>query len=192
MWRHGYHWFRATNKTNYCVMAPQVTLHTTMMKDPFKIVWTAMRTASIKLHVGKNVGWDFILERFNRDCKMGMEGHVTEERIYKWVKLLNAFKHIKQLILNFLGLSDQEDHYNIYKDSMIEAIANIFSVKVGSTMQEVLGLDTDGNPLKHLSCEVMDPMGKVYEFAHGVTNGTTWEQHSRHHMNTPELPPLDE
>jgi len=57
--------FRATNKYLYsklCVLS----LHTEfIMKPEIRAVWDKMRTASLRGHIGRNVGWDFTLEKMN-------------------------------------------------------------------------------------------------------------------------------
>ena len=191
MWRCAYHWFRATNKTNYSVMAPQATLHTERVAGPFKRVWTEMRTASMLLHWGKNVAWDWVLERFNRDMKQGMGGHVTRERCSKYVKVLNSLKHIKEKLLAFLGISGHEGVYNIYKDTMIEAMKNYIASTLGGDPIMVEIGDGPTNPFEVLNRQGRDPLEVVHDKAFGAQNGTTWYDHAVQHMQTPVLPPLE-
>lgn len=72
MWTYTLHWFRAAGmrgKTNYATLCVYVTFVRHGMVPELARIWTDMRTASLCGHPGRNVAWDFVLERMNRDAK---------------------------------------------------------------------------------------------------------------------------
>jgi hypothetical protein len=108
MWRMTYHWFSVTGKTNYRIMCVIVTFIACAMVPELAVIWTIMRTASLSGYVGRNVGWDFVVERFNRMCKQALGTNVTRERLCFYVPILNAFRHVWPRFLRAMGRGDGE------------------------------------------------------------------------------------
>lgn len=69
MWPLTFHWFHVTGKTNYTGMAVYVTCIRYGMKPELAALWTAMRTASLCGNRGRNVPFDLVLEKMNREAK---------------------------------------------------------------------------------------------------------------------------
>eukprot|EP00966_Prymnesium_polylepis_P201729 4674348-Prymnesium_polylepis.1 len=74
-------------------MSVIVTFVTYAMVPELALVWTVMRTASLSGYTGRNVAWDFAVERFNRMCKQALGTNVTRERLQHYIPILNAFRH---------------------------------------------------------------------------------------------------
>ena len=83
---------RFTTGTQYGPMAVHVIFFNELMSDEIRGIWHAYRTASLMGHCGRNVAWDYILERMNCEFKDGLHGCVTRERLDKFGVMMNGFK----------------------------------------------------------------------------------------------------
>ena len=100
MWPLTFHWFHATGKTNYTCMAVYVTCIRYGMKPELASLWTAMRTASLCGHRGRNVPFDLVLEKMNREakqlshssCKM-LAARVDGQFYLHTLSLMHSFAH---------------------------------------------------------------------------------------------------
>ena len=100
MWPLTFHWFHATGKTNYTCMAVYVTCIRYGMKPELASLWTAMRTASLCGHRGRNVPFDLVLEKMNREakqlshssCKM-LAARVDGQFFLPTLSLMHSFAH---------------------------------------------------------------------------------------------------
>ena len=100
MWNLALPWFRASGKTNYGPMAVNVGLLNELMGPTFKKFWHSYRTASFLGRQGRNVAWDYVLERMNRDFKQFLGCCVTEARLESFAQMLNGLKHVKRMVSN--------------------------------------------------------------------------------------------
>ena len=81
--------FRATNKVLYAKLCVQ-SLHTHfILKPELREIWERMRTASLRDHVGRNVGWDFTLERMNLEVATLLGDDISGDRIQEAIRMLN-------------------------------------------------------------------------------------------------------
>ena len=139
MWNFSMPWFRATNKTNYAAMTVNVGLLHELMGATFKNVWREYRTASFLGRAGRNVAWDYVLERMNRDFKQYLGHHVTEDRLNSFAVMLNGLKHVKRMVSNAWGLDrfDVEYEYtHVLADDVDNLVAEMKSA-LGNTLREV-------------------------------------------------------
>jgi hypothetical protein len=116
--------FRASNKYLYsklCVMS----LHTCyIMKPEIRAIWDKMRTASLRGHVGRNVGWDFTLERMNLEVSMMLGSNISGARIQEVIRQLNGVRHIRSTALSAFGIGDDGDlsEYNGILESDVQQL----------------------------------------------------------------------
>ena len=61
--------FRATNKHQYAAYAVQQAATVHMMRSDVRKVWNEHRTASMSGRPGRNVAWDYVLEKMNLSFK---------------------------------------------------------------------------------------------------------------------------
>ena len=80
MWLITFHWFFATNKTNYVIMSIYVTAFRHAMVASLVRIWTVMRTASLAGHAACNVAHDLVMERENRSVKQFVKNHARNLR----------------------------------------------------------------------------------------------------------------
>jgi hypothetical protein len=64
------------------------------MKPEMRAIWDKMRTASLRGHVGRNVGWDFTLKRMNLEVSMMLGSNISGARIQEVIRQLNGVRHI--------------------------------------------------------------------------------------------------
>ena len=132
MWRVAYHWFAVTGKTNYRIMSVMVTVITYLLVPELTIIWLLMRTASLSGHAGRNVAWDFVVERFNRTCKQALGTTVTRERLLNFLPVLNAFRHIWPRFRRSMGRGDGEpSDYSHVLPADFEAAATFWRSSLG-------------------------------------------------------------
>ena len=118
--------FHATHKYLYaklCVLC----LHTHfIMKPEIRDVWERMRTASLRGHIGRNVGWDFTLERMNLEVATMLGNDVSGDRIQEIIRQLNGIRYVRGPALNALGIgNDSEIHeYHGILDSDVQALVH--------------------------------------------------------------------
>ena len=95
-WRYFVPLFRATDKHQYAAYAVQQAACVHMMCPDVRAVWDQHRTASMSGRPGRNVAWDYVLEKMNLNFKQFLSGHVTKERLLKFGVMINATKHIRK------------------------------------------------------------------------------------------------
>ena len=125
--------FRATNKYLYsklCVLS----LHTGfIMKPEIRAVWDKMRTASLRGHIGRNVGWDLTIERMNLEVA-NMFGHnISGKRIQEVIRQLNGIRHVQGAAFSSFGISEDGDlsEYNGILDSDVKQLVQHLKVSFG-------------------------------------------------------------
>ena len=123
------------------------------MGPTFKKFWHSYRTASFLGRQGRNVAWDYVLERMNRDFKQFLGCYVTEARLESFAQMLNGLKHVKRMVSNTWGLDrfDAEYEYSHVLDSDVSNL--VFEIKeaLGRSAQEieqrgVVGVGGGGEP----------------------------------------------
>ena len=45
---------------------------------------------------GRNVAWDYVLEKMNLAFKQYLQNHITDERLREFGIMINALKHIRK------------------------------------------------------------------------------------------------
>ena len=95
-WRYACLGFVAPGKANYAAYAVQTTTIVHMMCFAVRKVWDHWRTASTTGRKGRNVAWDYVLEKMNLSFKTYLSCHVPEARLLKFGVMINAVKHIRK------------------------------------------------------------------------------------------------
>ena len=93
MWIITHAWFMATGKKHYAILCVYVTAVRYSLVRPLELIWTTLRTASLRGYVACNVAWDYVNEKMNKDTKgfVKHSGRHTRARLKKVAALLNAF-----------------------------------------------------------------------------------------------------
>ena len=78
------------------------------LKPALRGVWDSKRTASLRGHRGRNVGWDFTLERMNLEVQEMLGTNVTPERIPEVIRVLNGIRRVKGPALDAFGIGSSE------------------------------------------------------------------------------------
>jgi len=108
MWLYMLNKFRASNKYLYSKMCVHVTHTHQRLKPALRGVWDSKRTASLRGHRGRNVGWDFTLERMNLEVQEMLGTNVTPERIPEVIRVLNGIRRVKGPALDAFGIGGSE------------------------------------------------------------------------------------
>ena len=88
--------FRATNKNQYAAYGVQQATAVRTMCPSVRAIWDQRRTASMPGRPGRNVAWDYVLEKMNLSFKSFLYGNITEERLNDFGVMINALKHIRK------------------------------------------------------------------------------------------------
>ena len=106
MWVHMLRLFRATGKVLYAKLCVHV-IHTYFrMKPELQTILDTNRTASLRGHNGRNVGWDFTLERMNPEVQTMLGNNVSAERIPEVIRQLNGIRRVRGQTLDAFGLGE--------------------------------------------------------------------------------------
>jgi hypothetical protein len=64
------------------------------MKPKIRAMWDKLRTASLRGHISRNIGWDFALERMNLEAanKLGHSSNIS--LIQEVIRQLNGIRHV--------------------------------------------------------------------------------------------------
>ena len=112
-WRYFVPLFRATRKHQYAAYGVQQATALRMMRPSARAVWDEHRTASMSGRPGRNVAWDYVLEKINLSFKSFLCGNITEEWLSNFGVMMNALKHIRkqfeQIWRHGAGDPDDED-----------------------------------------------------------------------------------
>ena len=115
-----------------------------MMCPDVRAVWDQHRTASMSGRPGRNVAWDYVLEKMNLSFKQYVQTHITDERLREFGIMINALKHIRkqfeQAWRHGVGDPDDEDDHGEYshvKDADVKAIVDALKEHLGGTVEEV-------------------------------------------------------
>ena len=136
--------FRATNKNQYAAYAVQQAATVHMMCSDVRKVWNEHRTASMSGRPGRNVAWDYVLEKMNLAFKQYLHDHITEERLHDFGIMINSIKHNRKPFERAWrhgagDPDDEEDHgeYSHVKDAVVKAIADAPKDHLEGTVQEI-------------------------------------------------------
>jgi hypothetical protein len=95
---------------------------------------------------GRNVAWDYVLEKMNLNFKQYLHDNITEERLHDFGIMINALKHIRkqfeQAWRHGAGdPDDQEDHgeYSHVKDADVKVIVDALKEHLGGNVHEANG-----------------------------------------------------
>jgi hypothetical protein len=101
--------FRGANKYLYSKLCA-FNIHTGhILRPDLKKLWEKRRTVSLRGNKGRNVGWDFALERFNLEVQLMLGNHVSGDRIQEVIRMLNGIRHVRAPTLQALGIEDDGD-----------------------------------------------------------------------------------
>ena len=135
--------FRATNKHQYAAYGVQQAAAVHMMCPSVRRVWDEHRTASMTGRPGRNVAWDYVLEKMNLSYKQYLCGTITEERLNEFGVMINALRHIRkqfeQAWRHGAGDPDDEDapgEYSHVKDADAKGLVGARKAHLGGTKDE--------------------------------------------------------
>ena len=117
MYMYMINFFRATNKFNYaklCVFSVHMSF---ILKPELREIWDRMRTASLRGHVGRNVGWDFTLEIMNLEVATMIGTSISGERIQEAIRQLNDIRHVKAGALDAFGIGEEASATSSVKEA---------------------------------------------------------------------------
>ena len=142
-WRYFVPLFRATGKHQYAAYGVQQAAAVHMMCPSVRRVWDEHRTASMTGRPGRNVAWDYVLEKMNLSYKQFLCGTITEERLNEFGVMINALKHIRkqfeQAWRHGAGDPDDEDapgEYSHVKDADVKVLVDALKAHLGGTKDE--------------------------------------------------------
>ena len=117
-----------------------------MMCPSVRRVWDEHRTASITGRPGRNVAWDYVLEKMNLSYKQFLCGTTTEERLNEFGVMINAVNALKHIRKQFekawrhgAGDPDDEDapgEYSHVKDADVKVLVDALKAHLGRTKDE--------------------------------------------------------
>ena len=122
-------------------MAVHVTFFNEMMSDEMRTLWHSYRTASLLGHPGRNVAWDYLLERMNCEMKQGLHGCVTRERLDRFAVMLNGFKHVDTRLTQSWGVEHPDvrpTQYTHLRQGDIDGVVGQLEELLGKDRQDVL------------------------------------------------------
>jgi len=170
--------FRATNKYLYAKLCVQSLHIRFILKPELREIWERMRTASLRGHVGKNVGWDFTLERMNLEVATLLGNDISGERIQEVIRQLNGIRHVRGPALSALGLGDHDDmsEYNGILDSDVAVLVHHLKTALGfdGNNDAAKLTATRGNPFRSPGSET--PRSRI---ARAITNESTRDYTAR-------------
>ena len=160
MWLYMLNLFRASNKNLYSKMCVHVTHTHQRLKPELKSIWDNKRTASLRGHLGRNVAWDFTLERMNLEVQTQMGNNIKPERINEAIRVLNGIRHTKGCTLDAFGLGDNElsEANGIAKTDVLALVEHI---------ESALGFDGNDDASKLFRKTSSQPFR--------TSNGTPWD-----------------
>ena len=114
-----------------------------MMCPSVRAVWDEHQTASMTGRPGRNVAWDYVLEKMNLSFKTFLCGTITEERLNEFGVMINALKHIRkqfeQAWRHGAGDPDDEDapgEYSHVKEGDVKVLVGALKTHLGGTKDE--------------------------------------------------------
>ena len=142
-WRYSIPMFRACNKNLYAAYGVHVTTIVNCMGPAVRAVWHHYRTASLTGRNGRNVAWDYVLEKMNLNFKTYLSSHVTEDRLEKFGVMLNALKHIRKTFDRAWRRVDHDFHdddggeYTHFRPADVDALVCALKDHLGASIEEV-------------------------------------------------------
>jgi hypothetical protein len=128
-----YHWFRATNKINYAVMAIYVVFVHEMLNGGIDLP----RTISLTGRSGRGTGIDNLLEKINRMVKTACPGQTDEARIFAVCLFLNACLPIRRNAERMFGFEPGDDDTPNLKSDDIESLVAKFEEELGDSWEQL-------------------------------------------------------
>ena len=134
--------FRATNKHLYAKLCVHCLHMHRILTPELRDLWQQHRTCSLRGHIGRNVGWDFTMERFNQEISNLIGSNISPQRIQEAIRQLNGIRHVRERAFEAFGIGD-DSKTNDYS-SIIEVDAN----SVCHHLKTALGLDGNDDSSK--------------------------------------------
>lgn len=175
MWRYMCGVFKATNKNQYAKLSVLSQYIIFGFRDSVMRIFRKYRTASLRGNRGRNVGWDFCVERFNLECQVFMGSHVTKERLLTGVRILNGIRHIRNESLRAFGISQEDSRESTgVLPSDLEMLVGVIKSELGldgvSDFDILTSRCVRRNQFRPLSGEVEDQR-KPWDFVDGNRGG---------------------
>lgn len=149
MWIYCLPWFRSTDKTQYAPMCVHVTFFNELMSNEVREIWRQYRTASLMGNPGRNVAWDYVLERTNLNFKLGLHGVVTRKRLEDLATMMNGFNHVDIRMAQSWGVEHPDDAPSQYSHVLPADVAGLvkqLEELLGKDRQEVAAKSRIANP----------------------------------------------
>jgi len=118
--------YHASNKI-HCAKLCILSLHTQhILKPEVRDIWNRMRTASFRGNVGRQVGWDFALERINLEVANALGSDISGPRIEEVIREFKGIRHVRGPAFSAFGLGDggEMSEYNGIADTDVLAIVH--------------------------------------------------------------------
>ena len=172
MWIIAFHWWRATNKYQYAIMAVYVTATRHALVEPLEHIYVSHRTGSISGNAACNVALDFMQERANRWCKFFVVGHNLFERLKVLAAMLNTFVWVWPRFQRATGRPSPEDYENTdFKPKDRETLVTGLQRELGTTFDALTQVSTV-NKFKSVPAFMIPPWQAVADFARDGSLGT--------------------
>ena len=172
MWLIAFHWWRATNKYQYAIMAVYVTATRHALVPALERIYESHRTCSISGNASCNVALDYMQERANRWCKFFVIGHNLFERLKVLASMLNTFVWVWPRFQRATGRPLPEDYENTdFKPKDRETLVTGLQRELGTTFDPLTQASTR-NKFKSVPAVMIPPWQTVADFARDGSQGT--------------------
>ena len=110
-----------------------------MMCPAVRKVWDHWHAASMTGRKGRNVAWDYVLEKMNLSFKTCLPSHATEARPLKFGVMINAAKHIRKTFEPAWRRIDHDFHdeeggeYSHVEQADVDRLVKALNDHLGST-----------------------------------------------------------
>ena len=138
MWCIAYHWFRATHKTWYAIIAVVVTAIRRAMRPEIERVWTLRRTVSLLGHAGRNVAYDMLNEKLNLAFTRTAGQPITREKLKHVSCIINGINYMRPRFNRATGRVDDSDNGSDY-ENLTAACSAADVAKMDKLLDQALG-----------------------------------------------------
>ena len=164
--------FRATNKFLYAKLCVH-SLHMQRILIPeLRGLWQLYRTCSLRGHIGRNVGLDFAMERFNLEVSKLIGSNISPPRIQEAIRQLNGIRHVRERAFEAFGIGDESE---VNESS---GVLEVDATSVCHHLKIALGLDGDDDASKLTATNQM-ASGPRTLWLHGLDLQLPWRKNQR-------------
>jgi hypothetical protein len=105
-------------------------------------LWQLYRTCSLRGHIGRNVGWDFAMERFNLEVSKLIDSNISPPRIQEAIRQLNGIRHVRERAFEAFDIGDDSE---VNESS---GVLEVYATSVCHHLKIALGLEWDDDASK--------------------------------------------